>query len=50
MYKELIDESEAQKKITENLEATQRGIKKMKHTLKSKREILFQSKERIVAL
>lgn len=44
MYKELIDESEAQKTINDHLEDTIDKINKMKNGLKQKRDTLFANR------
>ena len=50
MYNELIDESEAQKKINNNIDDTQTLINKLKESFRSKKNLLFKSKSQLIAL
>jgi len=47
MFKELLDEAEAQKKLDQQLGETRTTIKDRKSTLKNKKNLLFLSKNRI---
>lgn len=50
MYKELIDESEAQKKISEHLDDTELKIRQSKQYYRIKRDELFRSKSHVVQI